>query len=95
MSAEKLTLPETVKPWNDFEIGEQFIIIEMHRAAFKAHDIAVKDADVWYRVFELGKPFIVVGGDFEYCRVDQQSITLMNMLTKEYLLGKDLRKSKR
>lgn len=68
--------------WADME--------EKHKAmAIAAHAVILGTApskrETIYKIFEMGKPLIVFGQDYTYCRIHEASVEVMKVLIKNYL----------
>lgn len=53
-----------------------------------AHGVLTNDKAHLYRLFELGRPHVVIGYHGErmkYCRIDTPSVEVMKIITREYL----------
>lgn len=72
---------ETTYHWEDLPEELQHYVVKAHATA------AGVRAGKLEKIFEVGKPAIVIGVNDEnmYCRIAAQSVDVMKVLTKNYL----------
>lgn len=73
---------ETTIAWDQMEEYQQAMAIAAFASVLK---IGSGKKQTLHRVFELGKPLIIFGKDYKYCRIHEGSAAVMKVLTKNYL----------
>ena len=73
---------ETTLAWDEMEEYQQAMAIAAFAAALKVRSAQKHTV---HRIFELGKPLVVFGKDYKYCRIHEGSVAVMKVLTKNYL----------
>ena len=76
---------ETTYKWCDLEPHQEQLVIASHASAFKIRG-GTKRFDTLKRIFRLGQPTVTIAtGEKVYCRIEKESVDVMNILCQEYL----------
>jgi len=88
MKAQELPKTETLFHWQELDSRQKVAVLA-------AHASLSNDRDTLERLFELGKPTIVMGTyavsengksvNRYYCRIADESVEVMKIITKAYL----------
>lgn len=70
---------EETRRWEDLSESEQIVVITVHAAGIEDNIARLKE------ILDVAKPMIVVGKNWEYCRIHDESVPVVKLLIREYL----------
>lgn len=73
---------EKTLTWEELTEHEASMAVAAHKPIA---DVAKKPLSSLRRLFELGRPKIVFGPGYSYCRIHKDSVDVMKVITNEYL----------
>lgn len=84
---ETLKEGEQVYRWEELSEQQVRIVVAIHAHGFASQGLPMPKSKLGTlaRLFELGRPKIVFGPGHKYCRIHQDSVDVMKVITREYL----------
>jgi hypothetical protein len=79
MSVTEVIPEEKVFTWEALSQDQVAMVIAAHSK------IAPRKKELLRRLFDLGRPKIVFGPQYKYCRIHHDSVEVMKIITKQYL----------
>lgn len=76
---EQLKAGEKTFTWDDLNDNQQYVVAFIHAKGLNSAPMKLK------RIFNQGKPKIIFGEDFKYCRVHPDSVDAIKLLTRGHL----------
>lgn len=77
-------MEETIHTWETLSPKQREGIVAAHVIGLKKNGVRC-NAEKLMRLFELGRPKIVAGPEFRYCRIHSESKGVMTIILSEYL----------
>jgi hypothetical protein len=79
MSVTEVTPEEKIFTWEALSDDQVAMVIAAHRK------LAPRNQPLLRRLFDLGRPKIVFGPQYDYCRIHHDSVEVMKVITRQYL----------
>lgn len=79
MIVTEITPEEKVFTWEALSEDQVAMVIAAHRM------LAPRKQQLLRRLFDLGRPKIVFGPQYKYCRIHHDSVEVMKIITRQYL----------
>lgn len=70
---------EETRRWEDLTESEQLVVTTVHTAGIEGNIPRLKE------ILDTAKPMIVIGHDWKYCRIHEESAPVVKLLIREYL----------
>ncbi len=70
---------EETRRWEDLTDSEQTVVLTVHTHGLEGNIVALKE------ILDVAKPLIVIGKNWKYCRVHEDSAPVVKLLIREYL----------
>ncbi|TDE09035.1 hypothetical protein [Dyadobacter psychrotolerans] len=70
---------EETRRWEDLTESEQTVVTSVHTAGIEGNIAGLKE------ILDVAKPMIVIGKNWKYCRIHEESAPVVKLLIREYL----------
>ncbi|GGH55628.1 hypothetical protein GCM10007423_63360 [Dyadobacter endophyticus] len=70
---------EETRRWEDLTESEQLVVTTVHTAGIEGNIPRLKE------ILDTVRPLIVIGKDWKYCRIHEESAPVVKLLIREYL----------
>nr|WP_298935672.1 hypothetical protein [uncultured Dyadobacter sp.] len=70
---------EETRRWEDLTESEQLVVTTVHTAGIEGNIPRLKE------ILDTARPLVVIGKDWKYCRIHEQSAPVVKLLIREYL----------